>query len=54
MRVLLAFVGVVLALPLLVLVGIALGPAAFAVVFGAGCAALVGALVWVSAGLRPR
>jgi hypothetical protein len=44
----------VLALPVLILVGIALGPAAFILVFGAGCALFVAALVWVDAHAGPH
>ena len=47
MKLLLSFLAVVLAAPALLLVGIALGPAILVIVFIAGFALIMTALVWL-------
>lgn len=52
MKVLLTILFTVLVLPLVVMVGIAAGPAALVILFLAGCALLVWAIVWMFQGVR--
>ena len=52
MKLLLTILLVVLFLPLVVLVGIAAGPAALVILFLAGCVLLVWGIVWLFQGPR--